>query len=86
MCFPRKPSLGHYNASKLEWKEAYRAARIRLKNCAEPDYSMDGVYWKAQLIISCERDQIDRFSMGAQARLDCMRLTDELLSELESKN
>ncbi len=86
MCFPRKSYLGHYNANKLEWNNAYRAARIHLKNCDEPNYSVGGIYWKAQLIISCERNQVDRFSMGVQSRLACMRLTDELLAELESKN
>ncbi len=86
MCFPRKSCLGHYNANRLEWKEAYRAARILLKNGGEPNYSVSGVYWKAQLIISCERDQVDVLSMGAQSRLNCMRLTNEILAELDSKN
>lgn len=28
MCFPRKPALGHYNATRSEWLAAYRKARI----------------------------------------------------------
>lgn len=28
--FKRKPGLGRYNATRAEWKEAYRAARIAI--------------------------------------------------------
>lgn len=31
MCFPRKPGLGRYNASRHEWLLAYRSYRVTIE-------------------------------------------------------
>lgn len=79
----RKPGLGHYNASREEWYEAYRAARIAVVGGGlKPDHKLDGVRWKAQLIVAHERDgQGDLLRFDAPTMLQLSRLTDELLSE-----
>lgn len=36
MSFKRKTALGHYNATRGEWRNAYRKARVDLRN--SPNY------------------------------------------------
>ncbi|HEP8970152.1 TPA: hypothetical protein VDU83_002488 [Pseudomonas aeruginosa] len=79
----RKPGLGHYNAPRREWYEAYRMARIAIVGGGlKPDHTLDGVRWKAQLIVANERDgQGDQLRFDALTKLKLQRLIDELLSE-----
>lgn len=80
MCFPRKPYLGHYNASRREWAEAYRSARIKSSLGSKPDAAYPGIAWKAELVVS-ERNQIDPLTMPGNNRLAAARLIYEVLSE-----
>ncbi|MEA8592097.1 hypothetical protein PZT57_25985 [Pseudomonas aeruginosa] len=81
--FQRKPGLGHYNASRTEWHEAYRAARVAIGNGAKPDHRLDGVRWKAQLIVAYERDgEGDPLQGSARGRLAVSRFIDEILGEV----
>lgn len=48
----------------------------------KPDHTLEGVRWKAQLIVALERDgQGDRLRFDAPTKLAMHRLTDELLGE-----
>jgi hypothetical protein len=69
MCFPRKLGLGHYNATREEWLKAYRIARVRHRAGRKPDPRRKGVSWKAQLIVSYERDATDALSVPLANRL-----------------
>lgn len=77
----RKPGLGRYNATRKEWYEAYRIARIAVVGGGlKPDHTLEGVWWKAQLIVAHERDgQGDLLRFDAPTKLQISRLTDELL-------
>ncbi|HGO9799940.1 TPA: hypothetical protein ACLEB8_005135 [Pseudomonas aeruginosa] len=79
----RKPSLGRYNATRKEWYEAYRIARIAIVGGGfKPDHKQEGVRWKAQLIVAHERDgQGDLLRFDAPTKLQISRLTDELLCD-----
>lgn len=80
--FRRKPGLGHYNASRSEWYRAYRAARVAIARGLRPDHTLDGVRWKAQLIVAHERDgQGDLLRDDAPTRLSLSRLLDEMLAD-----
>lgn len=78
----RKPGLGHYNATRDEWNKAYRHARILKRTGGEVDSSLDGIWWKAQLIIFNERNSFDWYSMTAEERLWMQKETDSLLNEI----
>lgn len=80
MCFARKSGLGHFNATRKEWLEAYRAARINAGLGRDPDPANSGVAWKAELIVS-ERGHIDPLAISGTARLDAERVIHEILSE-----
>ena len=83
--FARKPGLGRYNATRRDWYAAYREARVAIGNGAKPDHMLEGVRWKAQLIVALERDgQGDLLRGTAQSRLAMSRLTDEILLSLAS--
>ncbi|SER94862.1 hypothetical protein SAMN04244573_04635 [Azotobacter beijerinckii] len=78
--FKRKPWLGRYNATRAEWKAAYRAARIAIGQGAEPDPATDGVLWKAQLVVAYERSgHGDRLKQPASVKLAAKRLMDEIV-------
>ena len=78
--FQRKPGLGRYNATRAEWKAAYRAARIAIGQGAEPDPATDGVFWKAQLVVAYERNgHGDRLGQPASVKLAAQRLIDEIV-------
>lgn len=82
--FQRKPTLGHYNECREVWVRAYRQARIEIGSGLQPDSSLCGVHWKAQLVVAYERDGgRDRLLQGAQEKLWGKRLIEELLSESE---
>lgn len=83
MCFKRKSWLGHYNGTKGEWLKAYRSARIRFKTEKEPDYKLDGIYWKAQLIIYDEREREPKNCIKATDLLEMLRITDEILNSIK---
>lgn len=80
MCFARKSWLGQFNATRKEWREAYRAARVNARSGKEPDPTNSGVVWKAELIVS-ERDQIDPLTMSGASRLAAEQVINEILSE-----
>lgn len=78
--FQRKPGLGRYNASRSDWYEAYRAARVAIGKGEKPDHKLDGVRWKAQLIVAYERNgEGDPLLGSARSRLAVSRFIDELL-------
>lgn len=78
--FKRKPGLGRYNATRAEWKAAYRAARIAIGQGAKPDPKTDGVAWKAQLVVAYERSgHGDRLKQPASVKLAAKRLIDEIV-------
>ncbi|NWC82848.1 hypothetical protein E6B08_17660 [Pseudomonas putida] len=80
--FRRKPGLGHYKASRSEWYHAYRAARVTIGRGLSPDHTLEGVQWKAQLIVAYERDgQGDLLRDDAPTRLSLSRLLDEMLAD-----
>lgn len=85
MCFPRKPGLGKYNASRSDWVKAYRAARVAHREGKKPDPVTGGIAWKAGLIVEFERDAHgDPLTLPIEARLEGQRIIDELLAEQES--
>ncbi|EOW9552614.1 hypothetical protein ACY3XD_002665 [Vibrio cholerae] len=47
----------------------------------EPDASLSGVAWKAQLIVDHERGRIDSLAVPLEARLIAKNLIDEILAE-----
>lgn len=69
MCFPRKPCLGHYNATRMDWHKAYRAARITARRGGAPNPAHSGVQWKAELIVFNERDSTDPLACPVAGRL-----------------
>ena len=78
----RKPTLGHYNGTRREWIEAYRAARVDERNGVECDVSASSLHWKAYLIASFERhDHSDPLTIPVENRLDEKRMIDEILAE-----
>lgn len=80
--FQRKPTLGHYNGTRREWIEAYRAARIDERNGIECDPAFDGLRWKAGLIASFERhDHNDPLTVPVENRMAEKRLIEEILAE-----
>lgn len=81
MSFQRKPSLGRYNASRQEWKVAYRTARIATRRGEDPDPKLLGIWWKARLIVAGERNRIDPLTVNPSNELVCRRIVDELLAE-----
>lgn len=80
MCFARKSWLGHFNATRREWREAYRAARVNAGLGKEPDPTNSGVGWKAELIVF-GRGQIDPLTISGTARLYAERAINEILNE-----
>jgi hypothetical protein len=81
MCFARKPGLGHYSGSRVEWKRAYRAARIAKRDGIEPDPATSGIIWKAGLIVAYERaDHNDPLTCPLAARLASKHIIDEIIS------
>lgn len=81
MCFPRKPALGHYNATRSEWLAAYRNARIVESRGARAPTNVGGVAWKAHLIVAFDRKTPDELEMPVTSRLATNRLIDEILAE-----
>lgn len=80
MCFPRKASLGHYDANRVEWETAYRAARIAEKSGIEPDPKSCGVVWKAGLIVAYERDSSgDYLTHSIESRLASKQVIDKII-------
>lgn len=78
--FQRKVTLGHYNATRAEWREAYRRARIEYRQGGEPDPTTAGVVWKAALIVNYERSPfVDPLEMPILGRLASSRMIDEIL-------
>jgi len=76
---PRKFSLGHYKASRTEWLRAYRCARLRCRRGTHAVPQSQGVWWKAQLIVSFERHAYcDRLMWPVMARLAERQLIREL--------
>ncbi len=81
MCFQRKAGLGRYNSARPEWLAAYRKARCMRNSGKEPDASLSGIAWKAQLIVAYERDGIDNLAAPLEARLIAKNLINEILAE-----
>jgi len=79
MCFPRKPSLGRYHGSRLQWQQAYREARIAAAQGIPPDPARSGIVWKAQLIVAYDRPRLDDLALPVQGRLAAQRLINEVL-------
>ena len=80
MCFARNPGLGQYNATRSEWLEAYRSARVKASLGVEPEPASDGVTWKAELIVS-DRNRIDPLTIPGANRLAAERVINEILNE-----
>lgn len=81
---PRRLGLGHYNAKKSEWKIAYQNARKMSKCNVELDYKVDGIAWKAMLIVKWQRNDAScdpLLSSTIQARLVTQKIINEILSE-----
>ncbi len=81
MCFPRKPSLGRYSATRAEWCQSYRQARIAAARGLDPDPKSSGIAWKAQLIVAFERRGHDPLAYPAQCRLNAHRIINEIRAE-----
>lgn len=81
----RKSGLGYYNATKEEWKLAWRHARNCHRDKLTPDASLTGIWWKAILIASYERRSDVWWSMSTAERLWIMKMTDEMIDELNSE-
>jgi len=81
MCFQRKVGLGRYNSTRPEWLTAYRNARCMRNSGKEPDASLSGIAWKAQLIVAHERDRIDNLAVPIEVRLIAKNLINEILVE-----
>lgn len=74
MCFKRNPTLGRYNGTRSEWREAYRNARVDAREGREPDPAFDGIRWKAGLIVAYERERMDHFALPLVCRLEAIRV------------
>ena len=78
--FQRKPTLGHYNGTRKEWTEAYRAARIDARNDVDCDTSVSSLRWKAGLIASFDRHSYnDPLTIPVENRLETKRIVEKLL-------
>lgn len=82
MCFPRKASLGRYNANRTQWKRAYREARCKIGDGCSPNHLLSGIEWKAQLIVADERERIDPLTIPVLNRLAAQKIIEEILSQL----
>jgi hypothetical protein len=79
MCFPRKPNLGQYRASRAEWRVAYRIARCRARVGRPPNPRHDGIQWKAELIVANDRNEfVDPLACPVAGRLAAKRIIDEI--------
>lgn len=83
MCYPRKTWLGKYNASRSQWIDAYRAARCLVKAGGEPNPSLSGIEWKAQLIVAFDRTRVDPLATPVSSRLAANKIIQEIVEELE---
>lgn len=81
VCFKRNPSLGRYNGTRREWVAAYRCARVNAGEGQELDAKLDGIRWKAGLVVIFERDSIDNLAIPLDARIESKRLIDEIVNE-----
>ena len=81
MCFPRKPSLGRYSATRADWSRCYRQARIAAGRGLAPDPKSSGIAWKAQLIVAFERRGHDPLAYPVQCRLNAHRIINEIRAE-----
>jgi hypothetical protein len=79
----RKAGLGYYNATRAEWKSAYRHARERYQRGLHPDPKTKGIIWKAQLIVSYERNAIDPLDFTPEENRSTRKLIDEILKEMK---
>lgn len=77
---PRRPGLGHYNATRAEWAADYRAARIDKREGRAPDPKHSGTRWKAALVLG-ERETPDPLSVSLAARAEAARIVSAILSE-----
>ena len=77
MCFPRKPWLGRYSATRNEWKEAYRSARIRKSEGRQLEPGVDILEHKALLVLG-DREHRD---YAAPTKLWMKKLVREVLAE-----
>lgn len=81
MCFSRKASLGEYRQSRSDWVVSYRAARVSARRGGAPNYRLQGVEWKAVLVVYNERNCIDSLTISARAKLVSKRIIDEIVAE-----
>jgi hypothetical protein len=82
MCFPRNPGLGRYIASRKDWLEAYRNARVRHRAGLEPDHKNSGIKWKAELIVAYHRnDHCDPLNCSLAGRMMGLKVIQEILAE-----
>lgn len=77
----RKPGLGTYNGTRVEWKEAWRRARVRKARGDGPDEKGTSLEWKADLIVNYERVE-PRYHSPACHR-EARRIISEILAEVE---
>ena len=81
MCFPRNPSLGHYNGSREEWRKAYQIARIINRGGEDVSTSAPSLLWKAGSIIRFDRKRRDHLTIPVLNRLKFRRIIEEILKE-----
>ena len=84
MCFPRKASLGRYTGNRRDWQWCYRTARLAARRGLRPDPTIDGLLWKAQLVVAFERNSPDPLAAPGPDRLAFKRLLDEIVGENSS--
>lgn len=78
----RKSGLGRYRAGRTEWRAAYRLARLLIGGGAKPNAILQGVEWKAQLIVAHDRsDIVDPLMLPVSVRLDAQRMINEIIAE-----
>jgi hypothetical protein len=78
----RKPGLGHYHATRSQWHEAWRAARIQQREGVKPDPKHSGIRWAASLIVAYGRhDYMDPLALPAPTRLEALRVVREILDK-----
>jgi len=63
----------------LQWRRAYREARIAAGKGLPPDPARSGIVWKAQLIVAYDRPRLDDLALPIQGRLAAQRLINEVL-------
>lgn len=84
--FSRKPSLGDYSGTRVEWREAYQLARMNLRFGIRPNPKSSKLNWKAQLIVWYERgDLCDPLNMPLSSRLLAMKMVAEILETRSEK-